>query len=62
MGDFMKNKAKLNHAISKAASALDEIDNFDLDSAVPELVEEFERLKKEHEKALVEVITLAKQQ
>jgi hypothetical protein len=56
----MKNEAQLNHAIALAYEALEEIDNFDLDSDDPKSVAELKKLEKEHHMALKFVIKLAK--
>lgn len=58
----MKNEAQLNDAISEAHEALEEIDNFDLDSSDPKSVAEMDLLNKIHEMALKVVIKLAKKQ
>ena len=51
---------ELNEAIAEAYLALEEIDNFDLDSSDPDSVAKMDILEKEHKEAIAKVVSLAK--
>lgn len=57
-----KNKqAELNNAISEAHIALEDVDEFDVDSNNKMSLLAFNRLVKIHDKALAKVVKLAKE-
>jgi hypothetical protein len=56
----MSKESELNDAIAEAQSIMDEIDGFDLHSDNPEEVKQFEKLVKDHDAAVAEVIKIAK--
>jgi len=57
----MKKEVKLNYAISEAHYCLEEIDAFDLDSSDKKSMKHFNKLVKNHDKAVAKVIKIAKQ-
>ncbi len=57
----MRKEVKLNYAISEAHHCLEEIDAFDLNSNDKTSLKMFNKLTKNHDKAVAKVIKLAKQ-